>query len=157
MPHAAATPACLSSPVAAHSALVLSSMRSSDTTTPCRNQQPLHFVAVSPAMQSLRGSREWDSLPSLSATETLTTPWGTPLLLQMIISLRPSVILPTGSLFQYLSTRSFSAHVLGRISGRCRRREGAAHPLLLRTRSSMDPSKSPSPLRRALQHVLCIR
>ena len=56
-----------------------------------------------------------------------TTRRGSPLLFQMIISLRPSIILPTGSVFQYRSARSCSAHILGRgFSGRCRRREDAS-------------------------------
>ena len=71
------------------------------------------------AMQSPRGSLQWD----LSVTETLTTRWVPPLLLQMIISLRPSIIFPTGSLFQYRSARSCSAHPLGRtiVAERARR------------------------------------
>ena len=52
----------------------------------------------------LHGSRKWESMPSISVTETLTTRWGSPLVL-------PSIILPTGSLFQYLSIRSCMAHV----------------------------------------------
>ena len=71
-------------------------------------------------------------LPSSSATETLTTRWGSPLLLQIIILLRPSIILPAGSLFQHRSTCSCWA-----LSG--------STPF--ETRSSTDCAKSRSPLR----------
>ena len=78
-------------PVAALSATHLSSMRSSDTMAPCRSQlkgQPMHCVALLLAMQSPRGSRQWESVTSLSATETLTTRWGSPLIVRLVLGAR---------------------------------------------------------------------
>ena len=73
-----------------------------DTVAPCRSQQkgqqPVHFVALSPG--NAIAARLASVGTSISSTETLATHWGSPLLLQMTNSLRPSIILPIGWLFQ---------------------------------------------------------
>ena len=134
MPHPAATPVGYSSLVAALSASDLSSFRSSDTTTPCRSQrkgqQALHFVAQSLG-NAIATRLASVGIPAVDISDgDADNPSGLTVVIQMIISLRPSIILPTGSSFQYRSTRSCSAHVLGRSSGLCRRREDTATRLL---------------------------
>ena len=80
---------------------IFSSLRSSDTTTPCRSQRkgqrPLHSVTLPGNAIAVRLA----SVGLISATETLTTRWDSLLTHQTMCFLKPLTILWTGSLLPY--------------------------------------------------------